>query len=76
MRKLQELTPFVVMLLVLTVCFSPPAHAYLDLTTGSYAAQMAFMVLAGSVIALRTWIKNSWSRVVAFVKKPNTSTDP
>ena len=47
---------------VLLIVFSAPAHAYVDLGSGSYMLQMALAGLLAVVFTLKLW----WQRVKSF----------
>lgn len=51
--------------LILVLCFSPDAYAYLDPGTGSYMLQ----ILLGSLVAGFFVIKQYWHRLKNFFKE-------
>jgi hypothetical protein len=51
--------------LILTLCFSPNAHAYLDPGSGSYMLQ----ILLGTLVAGFFAIKQYWHRLKHFFKE-------
>ncbi len=54
-----------VVALILALCFSPDAYAYLDPGTGSYMLQ----ILLGSLVAGFFVIKQYWHRLKYFFKE-------
>lgn len=49
--------------LVASLCFAPPAYAYIDGGTASMIFQMSIAALVASSFFLRTW----WGRAKSFV---------
>lgn len=60
-----RLIKFSALIWLLALIFPPPAHAYLDLGTGSYVVQIAIATLMGGAFFLKSY----WSRLKNFFGK-------
>lgn len=56
---------FAIVVLILALCFSPDAYAYLDPGSGSYMLQ----ILLGTLVAGFFAIKHYWHRLKYFFKE-------
>lgn len=64
MRYFKPLTTLLVVVVLVCLTFSRPAHAYLDPGTGSYILQLILAGLLGAAFAVKLF----WKQIRSFFK--------